>query len=245
MPITGEMLIGALAIGPTEGVMRALDPAVNAEIKPDLVLGGATEVDRAAPLADDAFDSYSDATLLNALYSWSVSRTVWTLADILANRASLETRSQMPFPALHNLAHLARGIVMTTRDTANADLHWRELTDKSSWSHPRRARPQGRTDVGGKFFNAHLRRARRRSRGIRSRTSTVGSTAKQRAMRPAALMTARWSFHVAALPQHRRRTCQARSPLDIRLALPIPRFLPAARSPLSSIHRSVALIHSF
>jgi hypothetical protein len=27
MPITGEMLIGALAIGSTKGVMRPLDPA--------------------------------------------------------------------------------------------------------------------------------------------------------------------------------------------------------------------------
>ena len=35
--------------------MRALDPAANAEIEPDFALGGATEVDRAVRLADNAF----------------------------------------------------------------------------------------------------------------------------------------------------------------------------------------------
>jgi hypothetical protein len=48
MPITGDMLIGSVAVGPTDGVMRALDPAANAEIEPDFALGGAAEVDRAA-----------------------------------------------------------------------------------------------------------------------------------------------------------------------------------------------------
>jgi 2,5-dioxopentanoate dehydrogenase len=93
------MLIGAVAVGPTDGVMRALDPAANAEIEPDFALGGAAEVDRAARLADEAFDSYSHTSLPDrAAFLERIADGLDAIADVLAHRASLETG--LPAPQL-------------------------------------------------------------------------------------------------------------------------------------------------
>jgi NADP-dependent aldehyde dehydrogenase len=92
MTITGEMLIGALSVGPTQGVMRALNPAANAEIEPPFALGGALEVDRAARLADAAFDSYSHTSLAErAAFLDRIAEGLNASTDILAERTSLET----------------------------------------------------------------------------------------------------------------------------------------------------------
>ena len=62
MNITGEMLIGQSAVRGTEGTLRAVNPATNEKIGPDFGAGGATDVDRACTLAQQAFDSYRSTT---------------------------------------------------------------------------------------------------------------------------------------------------------------------------------------
>jgi hypothetical protein len=47
MSITGEMLIGGLAVRPGKRAVRALSAAVNADIEPAFTLGGAVKVARA------------------------------------------------------------------------------------------------------------------------------------------------------------------------------------------------------
>jgi NADP-dependent aldehyde dehydrogenase len=61
MTLTGELIIGAADLPAAEGTMKAFNPTTNQPIEPDFALGGAAEVDRAARLADEAFDSYSDS----------------------------------------------------------------------------------------------------------------------------------------------------------------------------------------
>ena len=55
--LTGDMLIGAAAVRGTAGTQRAFNPATNAEIaEPVFGLGQRADVDRAAALAQAAFD---------------------------------------------------------------------------------------------------------------------------------------------------------------------------------------------
>jgi alpha-ketoglutaric semialdehyde dehydrogenase len=63
MNLTGNLLIGAQEVPASAGSMKALNPATNQEIEPSFAFGGRAEVDRAARLADDAFDSYTHTTL--------------------------------------------------------------------------------------------------------------------------------------------------------------------------------------
>lgn len=63
MNLTGNLLIGAQEVGAMAGTMQALNPATNLKFAPDFAFGGIDEVDRAAQLADEAFDSYNSTSL--------------------------------------------------------------------------------------------------------------------------------------------------------------------------------------
>lgn len=92
MALTGNLLIGAQEVGATAGTMKALNPATDSEIEPPLAFGGAAEVDRAARLADDAFDSYNNTTLAErAAFLERIADGLDAITSELAQRASLET----------------------------------------------------------------------------------------------------------------------------------------------------------
>jgi NADP-dependent aldehyde dehydrogenase len=92
MKLTGNLLIGAHDISATAGTMNALNPATNAEIEPAFAFGTAAEVDRAAELADDAFDSYNGTSLdERAAFLDRIADGLDAVAPELAQRASLET----------------------------------------------------------------------------------------------------------------------------------------------------------
>ena len=92
MKLTGNLLIGAHEVAATSGTMKALNPATNAEIEPDFAFGTSAEVDRAAELADDAFDSYNNTSLdERAAFLERIADGLDAVAPELAQRASLET----------------------------------------------------------------------------------------------------------------------------------------------------------
>ncbi|MGO4304282.1 aldehyde dehydrogenase (NADP(+)) [Cupriavidus sp. RAF12] len=92
MNLTGNLLIGEQEAGATAGSMKALNPATNLSIEPAFAFGGAAEVDRAAQLADDAFDSYNNTSLeVRAAFLERIADGLDAVASELAQRASLET----------------------------------------------------------------------------------------------------------------------------------------------------------
>jgi NADP-dependent aldehyde dehydrogenase len=71
MTRTGNLLIGSQEVPASAGTMKALNPATNAEIEPSFAFGGVAELDRAARLADEAFDSYNNTSLAErASWPW-------------------------------------------------------------------------------------------------------------------------------------------------------------------------------
>src|SRR5262245_27378996 len=92
MKLTGHLIIGARDVPATSGTMKALNPAINALIEPDFSLGGAAEVDLAATLADEAFDSYSHTTLSErAAFLERIADNLDAVRQELAERTALET----------------------------------------------------------------------------------------------------------------------------------------------------------
>jgi NADP-dependent aldehyde dehydrogenase len=92
MKLTGNLLIGAQEVAATAGSMKALNPATNAEIEPLFAFGGIDDVDRAAHLADDAFDSYNGTSLTErAAFLESIADGLDAITPELAQRTSLET----------------------------------------------------------------------------------------------------------------------------------------------------------
>ncbi|MEM5387727.1 aldehyde dehydrogenase (NADP(+)) [Paraburkholderia phymatum] len=92
MKLTGNLLIGAHEVAGTSGSMKALNPALNVEIEPTFAFGGIEEVDRAAHLADDAFDSYSHTSLTErAEFLDRIADGLDVVTPELARRASLES----------------------------------------------------------------------------------------------------------------------------------------------------------
>jgi NADP-dependent aldehyde dehydrogenase len=92
MQLTGNLLIGASDVGASEGTMKALNPATNQPIEPAFALGGPTEVDRAATLADEAFDAYSHTSLaVRAAFLERIADNLDRVRETLAARAALET----------------------------------------------------------------------------------------------------------------------------------------------------------
>jgi NADP-dependent aldehyde dehydrogenase len=93
MTINGDMLIGFQQVRGSEGEMRAFNPATHSEIEePVFGMGGAAEVDRAASLADDAFDRYRNAPLAKrAAFLEAIAENILALGDELIERAQAET----------------------------------------------------------------------------------------------------------------------------------------------------------
>ncbi|MEM5432691.1 aldehyde dehydrogenase (NADP(+)) [Cupriavidus oxalaticus] len=92
MNLTGNLLIGARDVGATAGTMQALNPATNLKLAPDFAFGALDEVDRAAQLADEAFDSYNNTSLaVRAGFLERIAEGLDANAPALAQRAALET----------------------------------------------------------------------------------------------------------------------------------------------------------
>jgi NADP-dependent aldehyde dehydrogenase len=92
MKLNGNLLIGAQEMAATAGSMKAFNPATGVEIEPSFALGGTGEVDRAARLADAAFDSYNNTSLAErAAFLERIAAGLDAIAPALAQRASLET----------------------------------------------------------------------------------------------------------------------------------------------------------
>jgi acyl-CoA reductase-like NAD-dependent aldehyde dehydrogenase len=92
MTLTGDMLIGSSSLPASDGTMKALNPATGQQIEPDFALGGPAEVDRAARLADEAFDSYNRTGLKErAAFLELIADHLEGINRELAERAALET----------------------------------------------------------------------------------------------------------------------------------------------------------
>ncbi|MFC4861760.1 aldehyde dehydrogenase (NADP(+)) [Pseudomonas sp. JS3066] len=92
MELTGNLIIGASDVPARQGTMKALNPASNQLIEPDFAFGGALEVDKAATLADEAFDSYSHSSLaVRAAFLERIADNLDQVREDLAARAALET----------------------------------------------------------------------------------------------------------------------------------------------------------
>lgn len=92
MKLTGNLLIGAQEVSATAGTMKALNPATNAEIEPSFAFGSSVHVDRAAQLADDAFDSYNSTSLkARAAFLERIADGLDAITPELAQRLSLES----------------------------------------------------------------------------------------------------------------------------------------------------------
>ncbi|GJG98446.1 aldehyde dehydrogenase (NADP(+)) [Cupriavidus pauculus] len=92
MKLTGNLLIGAREVVASAGHMQALNPATNTRMAPDFAFGGPEEVDRAAHLADEAFDSYNSTSLtVRAAFLERIADGLDANAGVLSERAALET----------------------------------------------------------------------------------------------------------------------------------------------------------
>ncbi|WP_435609136.1 aldehyde dehydrogenase (NADP(+)) [Pseudomonas knackmussii] len=92
MQLTGNLFIGAHEVAASEGTLQALAPATNELIEPPFALGGSAEVERAATLADEAFDSYSHTSLAErAAFLERIADNLDAVRQPLAARAALET----------------------------------------------------------------------------------------------------------------------------------------------------------
>jgi NADP-dependent aldehyde dehydrogenase len=92
MKLSGHLIIGAADAGASAGTMRALDPRTDTDIEPPFAFGTAAEADRAAQLADAAFDSYNATTLAQrAAFLEKIAGNLDQATPELAQRTSLET----------------------------------------------------------------------------------------------------------------------------------------------------------
>ncbi|MEV6532629.1 aldehyde dehydrogenase (NADP(+)) [Streptomyces sp. NPDC051639] len=92
MTLTGHLLIGSSNVPASAGTMKALDPATGEYIGPEFAFGGPAEVDRAARLADDAFDSYNrTGPKERAAFLDLIADRLDGINQELAERAALET----------------------------------------------------------------------------------------------------------------------------------------------------------
>ncbi|MET9128132.1 aldehyde dehydrogenase (NADP(+)) [Streptomyces sp. NPDC004528] len=99
MTLSGELFIGSSVVPASKGGMKALNPATGREIEPEFAFGGEAEVDRAARLADAAFDSYNRTSLRErAEFLEKIAERLDAVRQELAKRTSLETG--LPAPQL-------------------------------------------------------------------------------------------------------------------------------------------------
>jgi len=93
MALTGEMFIGSASVRGSAGSQRAFNPATNSEIdSPVFGLGGAQEVNQAATLAAEAFDTYRHVPLAQrAQFLEAIADNIMQIGDALIERAHEET----------------------------------------------------------------------------------------------------------------------------------------------------------
>ena len=93
MTLSGDMLIGSIPFRGCEGSLRAFNPSTALEIsEPSFGMGGIAEVERAASLASQAFDTYSHTSLARrAAFLESIADNIMQLGDMLIERAHAET----------------------------------------------------------------------------------------------------------------------------------------------------------
>jgi alpha-ketoglutaric semialdehyde dehydrogenase len=92
MTLTGEMLIGAQRVRGTSGSFRASNPATGELLDPEFGHASPDDVDTAARLAWDAFDSYRATTPTErAEFLESIADNIEALGDELVTRAQQES----------------------------------------------------------------------------------------------------------------------------------------------------------
>lgn len=97
MQITGTQLIGGQDIPGTGAEFRACDPATGDALEPAWRGADASQVDRAARLAEAAFASYRETGLeTRAAFLEAVAQSILDLGDVLIERAMRETGLPRP-----------------------------------------------------------------------------------------------------------------------------------------------------
>ena len=92
MQVAGEMIIGRSAVYGKEGVMKAVDPSRNVEIEPSFGLASVADLQRAAELANAAFDVYRATGLeQRAKFLETIADRIMDLGPTLIERAMQET----------------------------------------------------------------------------------------------------------------------------------------------------------
>jgi NADP-dependent aldehyde dehydrogenase len=92
MNLTGEMLIGGIPVRGGEGSFRAVDPSTGAALEPEFFQGGQAEVDRAARLADAAFEVYrATSPATRADFLDTIAANLEGIRPELVARAAAET----------------------------------------------------------------------------------------------------------------------------------------------------------
>ena len=90
--ITGEMLIGKRTVRGQMSSLCAVSPATLSELKPTFGCGGEKEVDEACSLAEDAFNSFREASPeVRARFLELIGQGIMDLGEELVERASAET----------------------------------------------------------------------------------------------------------------------------------------------------------
>jgi alpha-ketoglutaric semialdehyde dehydrogenase len=92
MTINGNILIGASEVIGRERPLRATNPNTGQEMEPDFAYAGAEDVERAAALAEIAFNSYRAVPLeTRAAFLETIAQNIVNLGDELITRANAET----------------------------------------------------------------------------------------------------------------------------------------------------------
>ncbi|WGG48473.1 aldehyde dehydrogenase (NADP(+)) [Rugamonas sp. DEMB1] len=92
MTITGEALIGGLAVKGSEGGQRAFNPATLQYLEPEFHTVGAAQIDLACRLAGAAFDSYrATSDEQRAVFLDAIGEQIMELGEALLERVMAET----------------------------------------------------------------------------------------------------------------------------------------------------------
>jgi alpha-ketoglutaric semialdehyde dehydrogenase len=89
---TGQMLIGAAAVGGRDAPVRGINPATAEELEPSYGGAGAAELERACALAAAAFDPFRETTLeQRAGFLEKIAENILGIGDLLIERAGQES----------------------------------------------------------------------------------------------------------------------------------------------------------
>ena len=99
MIITGEALIGGVAVKGTGAAIRAYNPSLQQQMEPEFHSVDVAQIDQACRLADDAFDTFralSDEK--RAVFLETIGEQIMSLGDVLVERVMAE--SGLPRPRI-------------------------------------------------------------------------------------------------------------------------------------------------